>query len=496
MADNTSSIQTPEWVRDAVFYQIFPDRFAKSDKLKKPHNLETWDSPPTSHGFKGGDLLGVVEHLDYLQDLGINAIYLNPIFQSAANHRYHTYDYFTVDPLLGGNAALRLMVDEAHKRGIRVILDGVFNHASRGFFQFNDILENGAKSPYLDWFNVHSLPLNAYNEHSRPNYDAWWQLHALPKFNVANPDVREYLMQVGEYWVRFGIDGWRLDVPAEIADDSFWQEFRRRVKAINPDAYIVGEIWHAAQHWLQGDQFDAVMNYLFTKLCIEFFIGSNVDPVLVEGSSLAPVRHIQASEFGSEVDALLKLYSRPVTEVQMNLLDSHDTARYVTMARGDGSALRLSTLFQMVYPGAPSVYYGDEIGLSGGKDPLCRASFSWDESHWNTDLRGFFKRTIALRHAHPALRRGEYSTLLASGSIYALARHLEDDVVVAVFNTGDQATSGAIPAPTFLPEGTSLIDPWGNSHAMVRDGLIAVTVPPRSGLVLVAGPHDEGGYTG
>lgn len=496
MADNTTSIQTPEWVRDAVFYQIFPDRFARSSKLKKPHNLEAWDTPPTSHGFKGGDLLGVVERLDYLQDLGVNAIYFNPVFQSAANHRYHTYDYFNVDPLLGGNAALRLLLDEAHRRGMRVVLDGVFNHASRGFFQFNDILENGAASPYIDWFNVRSLPLNAYNESVPPNYDAWWQLHALPKFNVYNPDVREYLMSVGEHWVRFGIDGWRLDVPAEIQDDTFWQEFRMRVKAINPDAYIVGEIWHAAQHWLQGDQFDAVMNYLFTKLCIEFFIGTNVDPSLVQGSSLWPVRNIQAQEFGTEIAALLKLYSPQVTEVQMNLLDSHDTARYITMARGDGSALRLSTLFQMVYPGAPSVYYGDEIGLSGGKDPLSRASFPWDEARWNTDLRDFFKKAIALRHAHPSLRRGDYTTLLASGSIYALARRLDDDVVVAVFNTGDQEASGAIPAPGFLPEGTTLAYPWDKGSSMVRDGLISVVTPPRSGVVLVAQPHDEGGYTG
>lgn len=175
------SFQTPDWVKDAVFYQIFPDRFAKSERVPKPNNLEPWDSPPTLYGFKGGDLRGVLEHLDYLQDLGVNAIYFNPIFQSAANHRYHTHDYYRVDPILGGDEAFRELLDEAHRRGVRIVLDGVFNHASRGFFQFNHILENGPASPYLDWFIVKGFPLYAYAARRRPNYQAWWGLRALPQ---------------------------------------------------------------------------------------------------------------------------------------------------------------------------------------------------------------------------------------------------------------------------------------------------------------------------
>src|SRR5919108_6691169 len=195
------TIQTPEWVKHAIFYQIFPDRFARSDRLIKPTNLEPWDSDPTTFGFKGGDLLGVVEHLDYLQDLGITAIYFNPIFQSAANHRYHTYDYYQVDELLGGNERFRTLLDEAHRRNIRVILDGVFNHASRGFYQFHHILENGANSPYVDWFVINGFPVNAYREDQAPNYAAWWNLHALPKFNVKTPAVREFLWDVARYWI-------------------------------------------------------------------------------------------------------------------------------------------------------------------------------------------------------------------------------------------------------------------------------------------------------
>ncbi|MBV8078200.1 MAG: alpha-glycosidase, partial [Planctomycetaceae bacterium] len=218
--------QTPDWVRDAIFYQIFPDRFARSLTVPKPSLLDEWGAPPTYHGYQGGDLIGVIERLDYLVELGINAIYFTPIFQSASNHRYHTHDYEKVDPMLGGNDALRRLLDEAHARGIRVVLDGVFNHASRGFFQFHDILENGANSAYLDWFTVTSFPLYAYESDRPLGYKAWWNLPALPKFNTDTPAVREFLWGIGRKWIDFGIDGWRLDVPNEIDDESFWREFR------------------------------------------------------------------------------------------------------------------------------------------------------------------------------------------------------------------------------------------------------------------------------
>ena len=213
-------IVTPEWVKHAVFYQIFPDRFAKSDRVVKPSNLEPWDGEPTDHGYKGGDLLGVAEKLDYLQDLGVTAIYFNPIFQSASNHRYHTHDYCKVDPLLGGDAAFDALLAACKERGLRVILDGVFNHASRGFFQFNDILENGPASPWRDWFYLDGGPINAYDGSRPAGYQAWWGLRALPKLNTDNPQVREYLVRVGEYRLRRGIDGWRLDVPpARVGSD-------------------------------------------------------------------------------------------------------------------------------------------------------------------------------------------------------------------------------------------------------------------------------------
>ncbi|HMN62501.1 MAG TPA: alpha-amylase family glycosyl hydrolase, partial [Anaerolinea sp.] len=190
----TDQFTTPEWVHHAVFYQIFPDRFAKSSQVAKPNNLEAWDAAPTPSGLKGGDLVGVVENLDYLQDLGVTALYFTPIFQSAANHRYHTHDYYLVDPLLGEQKAFDLLIKEAHRRNIKVVLDGVFIHASRGFFQFNHILEVGGQSPYLDWFRVKGFPMHAYE--GKPNYDCWWGLAALPTFNHANPQVQNYIFDV------------------------------------------------------------------------------------------------------------------------------------------------------------------------------------------------------------------------------------------------------------------------------------------------------------
>lgn len=475
-----NATHTPSWVKDAIFYQIFPDRFARSEQLPKPTNLEAWETPPSVLGFKGGDLVGVMEQLDYLSDLGVNALYLNPIFQSAANHRYHTHDYYQVDPLLGGNAAFRHLIERAHTRGIRIMVDGVFNHSSRGFFQFNHILENGTHSPYADWFHVFEYPLNPYDHSRAPQYAAWWGLHALPKFNTDLPAVRAFLWDVAAYWADFGIDGWRLDVPNEIDDDEFWREFRRRVKTLNPDAYICGEIWGDARRWLQGDQFDSVMNYLFTKGAIGFFIGKEMDEALLEGVGYYPIPPLDAPKMAAQVERLLSLYPSDVTQVQLNLLGSHDTARFLSIARGDVRALQLATLFQMVYPGAPCIYYGDEIGMMGGKDPECRAAFPWQAREaWNEELLTFTRRATALRHNHPSLRRGSYRTLHAKGSVYCFERALEDVRLIVAFNVGRRT------APVTLPlSGTRLAPLFGTLPEIpITEGHAELKLPPRTGAV-------------
>jgi len=474
----TQAVMTPEWVKDAVFYQIFPDRFARSERVVKPNNLEPWDTPPTSYGFKGGDLLGIAERLDYLQDLGITAIYLNPIFQSASNHRYHTHDYYRVDPLLGGDAALRELLDAAHARGMRIILDGVFNHASRGFFQFNHILECGPQSPYLDWFIIKGFPLHAYDDEP-PNYEAWINLHALPKLNTANPQVREFIFGVAEHWIAFGADGWRLDVPAEIDDDDFWREFRRRVKRVNPDAYIVGEIWTEAQRWLQGDQFDAVMNYIQTHAAVRFFGARTLAPLWL-GGTYPPPTPLDAEGFARDIEAMLALYDWQITLAQLNLLSSHDMPRFLTLVKGDQSALRMAMLFQMTMPGAPTVYYGDEIGLQGGYDPACRGAMPWDERQWDIALRDYIRAAIQLRHAHPALRRGTYRTTLAKGELFAYERAYEGQHLVVTFNTAQSERQLHLSLADPVQRATLL---FGEGQEQIAGGVLTVTLPARTGAV-------------
>ncbi len=505
MSTPTASTETPDWVKDAVFYQIFPDRFARSDRLPKSLIFEPWDSPPTPLGFKGGDLYGVAEHLDYLQDLGITAIYFNPVFASAANHRYHTYDYFNVDPILGGNAALRELIDAAHTRGIRIVLDGVFNHASRGFWEFHHTLENGGASPYVDWFHFDPerlsgrKPFAAYPDPEAAQalrggqgslaaigYRAWWDLPALPKFNTDTPAVREFLWNVATHWIEFGIDGWRLDVPSEIDDDEFWREFRRRVKRANPDAYIVGEIWHEAQRWLQGDQFDAVMNYPVTAASLGFFGGErlNLEAIRRVGS-FRDVRPLTVDEFAGRIDHILGLYDPAISLAQLNLLDSHDTPRFITSVGGHQSALRLALLFMFAYPGAPCIYYGDEIRLGGGHDPDCRRSFPWDESDWDRDLLAFVKRCIALRKAHPALRRGTYHRLYAQNGVYVFGRQLDGDALVIALNATSAIRSIDAPLDALGLEEGSLSDVWSDARHTVADGTLReLKLAPRSGIVL------------
>jgi cyclomaltodextrinase len=494
-----NSIATPDWVQDAVFYQILPDTFARSARVPKPIRLQPWKALPSTHGYKGGDLLGVAEHLDDLLDLGINALYLCPIFQSASNHRYHTYDYYHVDPMLGGNEAFRELLDSAHDRGMRIVLDGVFNHASRGFFQFNDILENGSQSAYADWFIIQdpSKPLNPYHYKSmakgkskwKTNYQCWWDLPALPEFNTDHPPVREFLWNVATHWIEFGIDGWRLDVPECIDDPSFWQEFRRRIKAINPDAYLVGEIWHPAQEWLAGDRFDAVMNYGFNRACQCFFGGAELDTSVRPGGFT--LRPIKAKTFAKHVDEMLSMYEWPVTRVQLNLLGSHDTPRILSILGDDEQNLKLAFLFQMTFPGAPCIYYGDEVGMTSV--PVAghegRATMSWDKSEWDTDLRDTVKRYIALRQAHPALRRGTMTPLYVNSkrNVYAFLRRWDHETMVVILNNGENYYKVRVPTNGELPDSTALADQLGDRRYRIMEGRIRGTIiPPRSGVVLAA----------
>jgi neopullulanase len=440
-------------VSDAVVYQVFPDRFARSARVEKPRNLEPWDSPPSLFGFKGGDLFGVLERLDYIQDLGADTIYLNPIFASTANHRYHTHDYFKVDPLLGGDAALRALLDEAHRRGLRVLLDGVFNHASRSFYQFNHTLENGLRSPYLDWFHFNrewlaeGRPLDPYAvaplreerpEHEssleRFGYRAWWDIPALPKFNTDHPEVRALLFSVAEHWIAFGADGWRLDVPSEIDDDGFWREFKSRVRRHNPEAYVVGEIWEDPTRWLQPGLFDGVTSYPFAETVLGYAFGQRLDRGELSHCGLRHTTGLSAAACARRLEQLYAQEPYGAIWGQLNVLGSHDTPRILNAGRGDTAGVLLAFTCLFGFPGAPCVYYGDEIGLAGRHDPDCRRAFEWDDKLWDRATHRHLRALAHARRSSHALRRGDFKVLVAEEDQLAWRRLAEgrDEALIAV----------------------------------------------------------------
>jgi len=475
-------MKNTDWIKGAVIYQIFPDRFAKSPSAKTGGEFENWDAPETQDGFKGGNLKGAEEKLGYLADLGVNVVYFNPIFASAANHRYHTFDYFAVDPLLGGNAAFKSFLAAAHKRGMKVILDGVFNHASRGFFQFNHILENGKASPYRHWFHAHGYPLKAYNLEvsERPNYACWWNLPALPKFNTQNPEVRNFILSVAKYWLETGIDGWRLDVPNEINDDAFWREFRRVCKAVNPGCYITGEIWGPAQRWLKGDQFDAVMNYQLSANCISYFGGEKLRLThSYDGRRLKPM---DRGEFMAGIERLLGLYKFNTTLVQMNMLSSHDTDRMFDTYGGDIARMKLAAVFSFLFPGAVNVYYGEELGLSGTLNNGARRGMPWkNKKSWNKDLPGLYRELAALRKDNPVIQEGRFEFMkdYCAGDILAFRRFLPGGrQIVCVINNGGAAAKismrpgapGKKPRPVLS----------GGAVVSAADNRLVIELQPRS----------------
>jgi neopullulanase len=488
------TVDTPAWARDAVFYQVFPDRFASSPRVAKPGALEPWDARPTYDGYKGGDLLGLVERLDELADLGITALYLNPIFTAASNHRYNTFDFFAVDPLLGGDAALRELLDAAHARDIRVVLDGVFNHVGRGFWPFHHVLESGGASPYRDWFyldpdvagrrrGVHAYGVPRGGSDRERGYRSWWDVPSLPKLRVEHPAVREHLLAAAEHWLRFGIDGWRLDVPQDVEDPTFWPEFRRRVRAVNPEAYIVGEIWEEGPEWLAGDRFDALMNYPLGIAILGFVGGASLDRAVIAGQSnyARQLVALDGPGFGAALQRQLSLYDPAVTAVQYNLIGSHDTPRARTVMGGSAARLRLATLLQLTLPGTPSIYYGDELAMEGTADPDNRRGYPPAGDVLPADAvetRSFVRAAIAARRGHVALRRGEARVVGAGPRWIAIERTAEGRRALVAVNAGDAPAAIELGSA----DGLRQIDLPGLESA--TDGSV-VTVPPLGGIVLV-----------
>lgn len=460
----------PDWVHDAVVYQIFPDRFYNGDLTNDPQDVRKWGELPKGQmEYFGGDLAGIIAKLPYLTDLGINTIYLTPIFEAVTNHKYDTTDYFKIDPRFGDDETFRKLVQECHKRGMRVILDAVFNHCGYYLAQFQDVVEKGEQSPYRDWFYIRNFPVTTEPVSYEAFADDVWRM---PKLRTANPEVKEFLLQVAEYWIReFDIDGWRLDVANEI-DHVFWREFRQRVKALKPDAYIIGEIWHHSAAYLQGDQFDAVMNYHFRDAILCFF----------------GERSLGVDEFDGRLTQNRVTYKKTAVEAAWNLLGSHDTARILHNLKKNKQVLKLIYSFQMTYLGLPYIYAGDEIGMEGADDPDNRRCMIWDEAEQDQALLQHVRRLIAIRHEYEPLRRGEYRTVYTDETtgLFVFERFTAEERVLVIINNGLKAEELEIDRNfvEFNP-GLPVLDLLqGKEIVQSADGMLRITVPSIDAVIL------------
>lgn len=371
---------TVAWMKEAVFYQIFVDRFARANFSKDDSYINmAWEDKPSPTSFAGGDLLGIVDKLDYLKDLGVNAIYLTPIFRSNSNHKYDIIDYFKIDPHFGNEEDFRKLVDNIHARGMKLVLDGVFNHMSKDNLIFQDALEKYKDSDYFDWFYI--------NEDK--TYETFAKVTAMPKINTSNERVQKYLIDVGKYWIeKFDIDGWRLDVSDEISHD-FWRAFRKEIKGLKKDAVILGENWHDGSSFLMGDQFDSIMNYSFTKASLDFFKGE-----------------IDARAMAFRLNRVLVRNKDQVNRMNLNFLDIHDTLRFLTEVDGSEDKLLSGIALMTVFIGTTCMYYGTEIGIEGGYDPDCRRSFIWDRLGEKENLIIKIKEIFSLKSKEPIKEGG------------------------------------------------------------------------------------------
>ena len=411
--NSTDVLRIPSWSQGCIYYQIFPERFAKSGNGSGP--FEAWNAAPTRENYLGGNLRGVIERLPYLQDLGIECIYLNPVFLGDFNHKYATTDYFKIDPMFGTEPDLTELVEKAHSIGIRVILDGVFNHVGIHFVPFMDLMEKGENSRYRDWFYPKQYPVRI----DPCCYECVGDYPYMPRLNGANPEVRSFVQDVLLYWLEHAhIDGWRFDVADEL-DRHAVTGWREAVKQAFPDALFLAETWGDATRLLGPDGFDCAMNYLFRDAVIDFFAKGSID----------------ASGFTDRINSMLIRYPDEISLSMYNLLGSHDTARFLTEANGEIWRLRLAMAFQLIFSGAPAIYYGDELGMTGENDPGCRGGMAWDTP--NRELHQWQKALIRLRKRHECLRTGTYHVLIAEGTLFAMKREKGRDAILAVFNTGN-----------------------------------------------------------
>ncbi|SFC50580.1 glycoside hydrolase family 13 protein [Butyrivibrio sp. YAB3001] len=409
----------PDWVREAVVYNIFPDSFANGKrKIEDAESLAEYQGE-ICRSLHGGTIKGIEENLDYIRNLGCNCVYLNPFFAASSYHKYDLLDYYHVDPTRGTDEDFRSLVETAHSKGIRVIIDGVFNHVCYRHPFFKDVLEKGKNSEFYDYF--YELPEHpAYPEGGEePGYLCFAYVPEMPKTNTANRKLRDYFCDVGAYWIReFDVDGWRLDVANEV-DDQFLRAFRNSVKEAKEDALVIGEVWENANHYINGSMMDSAMNYDFRRFCGQFFANRNID----------------SAEFDARVSNLLMRYPQQATYAQLNLLDSHDVSRFLTVCGGDRDRMELAILFQMTFVGMPSIFYGDEKGLEGEKEPEYRRPMEFCKED---RLEEVYKSFIALRKSHPCFMNGKYETVLVNENTYGYRRSDDTETVTVYMNNGEK----------------------------------------------------------
>lgn len=466
----------PAWLPGTTLYLVFPERFDNGDPSNDPPETRPWGEAPTPRSFFGGDLAGIERRLPWLRELGVGGLYLTPVFTAPSNHKYDPASYEEVDPSFGTNDDLRRLVELSHAQGMRVIIDGVFNHSGSEWFAFRDAREKGAASPYWSWFyRIDGQTVDV----DRVNYETFGpRLRNHPKLNLADPRCAAYFLGIGERWIRDAhVDGWRLDVANEV-DHRFWRAFRDRVKAADPEAFILGEVWHDAARWLEGDQFDSVMSYPWRDAVIQYLRGM-----------------IGPRAFAAWTARLRHLYQPAVTPGLVHLLGSHDTARIRTELGGSAARARLGAVLLLTSTGVPLVYYGDEIGMSGDDDPGSRGCMEWDPPRQDRRILDTYRALIQLRRAAPWLAWGAFEDLAAddargvyayrrtaTGPLALLHRAGEGEVLVAL-NTGTSAASIELPVT-----GGTFRDALGGSVVQARSGSVTVALAPDDAAVLVRDP--------
>ena len=367
-------IKPIKWMEEATFYQIFVDRFNKGDNNKDLNyiNLD-WGDIPNPKSFTGGDIKGIYDKLKYLKKLGITAIYLTPIFKSISNHKYDISDYYKIDPQFGNYDILHDLINEAHSMGMKVVLDAVFNHVSENLDQFQDVVKNKKNSKYYSWFVI--------NSDDPFEYECFASCKYMPKLNTSNPEVQKYLIDIATYWIKeFDIDGWRLDVSDEVSHQ-FWRKFRIEVKNCKPDCVLIGENWHDANAYLNGDQYDSIMNYAFTKATLDYLA----------------FNRFNSNDMANQLNSILMRNNTNVNNMMLNLLDSHDTFRFFTEVKCDENKLNVAIAILFMFPGTPCIYYGTENRMEGGYDPDSRRCMDWRLEHTNNSTKSLIIKLAALK---------------------------------------------------------------------------------------------------